>query len=646
MTRLTTASALVEVQLLHLAPQGQPLIDNPAGTAFQMLQFLTAVPKALADLLGGTLDELEGHGLIGMSPEDRERLLKRLWGDPVWRGRLSMLIRLGWLVIYSRPPARKAVGFRDPREFPPGSPDLTVDVPQPPVPPLDNHYDVCVVGSGAGAAVVAARVAEAGKQVLMVERGPWVSPRDLPTRDDEALSRLFQHGGVNPAVSGEIRAFIEVCRNQLSTINVLQAGVVGGGPFVNNAILLPMAQSTWQVWREKFGFPIDWKRIEERMALVARELGSRPPGSAAGERSLLFRRGAAQSGRVSADLPLAIYDCLGCGGCNVCCRFGRKTGGLHGSRPAGAPLSYLHRALAATPTPAAIRPQLEAVKFEADSSGRRIGALVARDLSAGGAGVKVRARTYALAAGPIASSRILGFTLHDPGFPPGLGIAANVVMPIFALTDAPLGGAVDPGIQMCYFVDAGGGLLLESWFHYPGTLAIAVPGWLDEHAATMRSYGQLASAAVVVPTQPSGRLGLFTDVVLGLDHDELERMKQGVVELAALFLANNEVNTVLPSTADPLPIRRAQQDADVARFRQQVTAPAQLNLGTAHPQGGNRIGKRPGSSVVDPSFRVHDIPNLFVTDASVFPAGCGVNPQLTVMALASLAADEIIKSLG
>jgi choline dehydrogenase-like flavoprotein len=644
MTRLATAGALLQVQLLHLTDGGQPLIDDPAAGAAEMLQFLAVVPQALADLLGSTLDELEGHGLLGMSPADRENLLKRLWGDPLWRGRLSMLIRLGWLVLYSRPAARKAVGFCDPREFPHRVPP--VDVPQPPVPPLDNHYDVCIVGSGAGAAVVAARLAEAGKRVLMVERGQWVSPADLPTRDDEALRRLFQHGGVNPAVAGEIRAFIEVCRNQLGTINVLQAGVVGGGPYVNNAILLPMAQSAWQVWRDKFGFPIDWKPLEERMALVARDLGSTPPGSAAGERSLLFRRGAAQSGRPSADLPLAVYQCVGCGGCNVCCRFGRKTGGLHGNRPAGAPLSYLHRALGAG-TPAAIRPQLEAVKFK--SSGwfsKRVDALVARDLSAGGKEVQVRARAFVLAAGPIASSQVLGRTLHEPDYPPGLGIAANVVMPVFALTNAPLGGDIDPGIQMCYFVDAGGGVLLESWFHYPASLAIALPGWLDEHAATMRSYGQLASAGVVVPTKPSGRLGLVTDIVLGLDHDELERMKRGVVELAALYLATNEVDQVIPSTADPLPIRRDHKDEDIARFKNQVTTPAQLNLGTAHPQGGNRIGKSSGSSVVDASFRVHGIPNLFVTDASVFPAGCGVNPQLTVMALASLAADEILRSLG
>jgi len=641
MSRLTTAGALVEVQVRRLTPNGQPPIDDHAAIAADMLDFLTAVPKALADVLYGMLDELERSSMPAMSLADREKFLAHLWADAAWHGRLSLLTRLGWLVIYSRPPARALVGFRDPREFAPGDP--TVDVPQPPPPPLDGDYDVCVVGSGAGGAVVAARLAEAGKRVLIVEQGRWISPRDLPTRDDRALQQLFRHGGVSPALPGEVQAIIDICRNQIATINLLQASVVGGGPYVNNAILLEMAESTWQLWRRDFDFPIDWQPLQQRMEQAAHDLGRTPPGAAAGARSELFRRGAAQLGRAAADLPLAIWNCLGCGGCNVGCRFGRKTGGLHGARPAGAPRSYLERALAAG---AALRPQLEAVRFSRSGFlSHRVGALVAHDASAGGAEVQVRARMFALAAGPIASSQILARTLPGAECPPGTGIAANVVMPVFALSSAPLGGTPDPGIQMCYFVDSGGGLLLESWFHYPASLAIGIPGWLDEHAATLHSYGSMAAAGVVVPSKPSGRLGLLTDLVLGLDADEVERLKRGVGELAALFIAAG-AETVVPGTVDPLPIRRTQQQADTTRFLTQVQGAAQLNLGTSHPQGGNRIGRRAGSSVVDPGFRVHGVDNLFVTDASVFPAGCGVNPQLTVMALASLAADEIAHRLG
>ena len=52
------------------------------------------------------------------------------------------------------------------------------------------------------------------------------------------------------------------------------------------------------------------------------------------------------------------------------------------------------------------------------------------------------------------------------------------------------------------------------------------------------------------------------------------------------------------------------------------------------PQGGNRMGGRARESVVDSYGRFHGLQNLFVCDASIFPTSVGVNPQLTVMALA------------
>jgi choline dehydrogenase-like flavoprotein len=67
-----------------------------------------------------------------------------------------------------------------------------------------------------------------------------------------------------------------------------------------------------------------------------------------------------------------------------------------------------------------------------------------------------------------------------------------------------------------------------------------------------------------------------------------------------------------------------------------------IQLGTGHPQGGNALGPTASEGVVDPrSFRVHGVANLHLCDASVFPTSIGVNPQLTVMALAEYAAPLI-----
>jgi len=64
---------------------------------------------------------------------------------------------------------------------------------------------------------------------------------------------------------------------------------------------------------------------------------------------------------------------------------------------------------------------------------------------------------------------------------------------------------------------------------------------------------------------------------------------------------------------------------------------------TSHQCGTARLGSDPKTSVVSPDCRSHDIPNLFVTDASVLPTSAAVNPALTIAALAIKAGAAIIK---
>ena len=69
--------------------------------------------------------------------------------------------------------------------------------------------------------------------------------------------------------------------------------------------------------------------------------------------------------------------------------------------------------------------------------------------------------------------------------------------------------------------------------------------------------------------------------------------------------------------------------------------PDALQVASAHPQGGNRMGEDVEKCVVDSNCKVHGFKNLYVCDASVFPTSLGVNPQITVMALATMTADNI-----
>ncbi|WP_435256855.1 GMC oxidoreductase [Thioclava sp. FR2] len=65
----------------------------------------------------------------------------------------------------------------------------------------------------------------------------------------------------------------------------------------------------------------------------------------------------------------------------------------------------------------------------------------------------------------------------------------------------------------------------------------------------------------------------------------------------------------------------------------------------SHQCGTNRMGSDPSTSVVDVNLKAHDVENLYIVDASVLPTSAGVNPSLTIAALALRAGEEIARRL-
>lgn len=81
---------------------------------------------------------------------------------------------------------------------------------------------------------------------------------------------------------------------------------------------------------------------------------------------------------------------------------------------------------------------------------------------------------------------------------------------------------------------------------------------------------------------------------------------------------------------------------DLRRLTGAPIEAGRLELSTVHLMGTARLGTDPVTSVCDPYGAVRATDRLFVADASLFPGPVGVNPQLTVMALATRVAERII----
>ena len=117
----------------------------------------------------------------------------------------------------------------------------------------------------------------------------------------------------------------------------------------------------------------------------------------------------------------------------------------------------------------------------------------------------------------------------------------------------------------------------------------------------------------------------------------MDRLIEGVKLMGAMFLSEHATRVMIPT----LQYEELKTQADLNRLDRFKKNRAGLSLNSAHPQGGNAISEYADRGVVDSSFRVHGLQNLYICDASVFPSSITVNPQFTVMALAHLAAPGI-----
>jgi len=132
-----------------------------------------------------------------------------------------------------------------------------------------------------------------------------------------------------------------------------------------------------------------------------------------------------------------------------------------------------------------------------------------------------------------------------------------------------------------------------------------------------------------------------TKVVYGLTKDTINDMARGMGILARMWFEIG-ADYVISSHGDVPEIRNEQE---IPKLEKAVREnPDGLRVGSAHPQGGNKIGDDPEKAVVDSNCKVFGFKNLFTCDSSCFPSALGVNPQLTVMALGALTADKIVAS--
>jgi hypothetical protein len=187
-----------------------------------------------------------------------------------------------------------------------------------------------------------------------------------------------------------------------------------------------------------------------------------------------------------------------------------------------------------------------------------------------------------------------------------------------------------------------GGFLIEAIFLPPFQFSLQVSISPEKHRELLGRYGHMTMAFAFPRDHPSGSITLTADgeprVRYALDQKGIEDVAKGIEILARMWFKLGATRVVTSHWSKPI----LESEDEVPGLIQTIKKePRKLFLVSAHPQGGNRMGSDPSTCVVDSTGRVYGFKNFFVSDASVFPTAIGVNPQLTVMAIATILARRL-----
>jgi len=685
-----------------------PADEFPAGWVGGVESYLAAhwqgdlahfVPLLLAGLTALDADAQRHyqHAFAELSSAQQNELLHALESAAVREGWtvnpqqwLETLTNLAAEGYYSDPgnggnPDRRSwqmVGF----EPGPTPANAAFDPPPPPaitpVPlaEVTAAYDAIVIGSGAAGGIVAAVLAEAGKRVLLVERGAWLPYEKVPL-DHLRNHRLALYGhNTGPELVGNPRVVV-MADGEERIIAPHEGGyhnnamTVGGGTRVYGA-------QAWRFLPEDFrmasiygrpaesslaDWPISYDALAPYYQRAEREIGVSGPDVVQTRRgprangypmppvpetlgSKLLHAGAERLGWHANPAPLLINTTAyqgrpACVQCGLCVGFACPSESKNGSYN-----TVIPRALATGNCTLVCETQ--ATEIVTNDNGEVIGAtLVQLDATGQRHERTIYADRVIVSAGAIESARLL-LNSRSRQEPEGLGnnhdqvgrnLQGHVYTGAYGLFDEETFDNIGPGVSISTsdFNHGnegiiGGGMLANEFVKLPiifwrTTLPPEVPKWGAANKAHMRHYYkrtlQVYGPIQEIPT-PTARVTLHGRVT--------DRLGMPVARLSG---------SVHPESLRSADFMRSRAE-EWLRASGATTIWSNPNLprlsGGQHQAGTCRMGDDPAQSVTDQWGRVHGHENLYVIDGSLHVTNGGFNPVLTIMALAFRCAEAIV----
>ncbi len=482
---------------------------------------------------------------------------------------------------------------------------------------LELAADVIVVGSGAAGAVVAAELAEAGQRVIVVEEGPHVPPeRYSKMRPSQTMRHMWRDGGLTFAIGV----------GDTPMINVMMGSCVGGSSVLTGGVCFRIPGAVLREWSEGMGLTsLTEAAMQPCFEAVERAIHvEEVPVSMRSRSTSVFVDGLERLGVPGKAVRRNTRGCNGCGRCNFGCPHGAKL---------SVDVTYLPRALGAGATIYSDC-HVERVLVKGDRVAGVTGFVRGGPLRKAKRRFTLHARRVVLAAGAYGTPLVLQASeIGRRSGQVGRNLTVHPAFRVMARFDEPLRGW-DGALQSAYS-DAfeHDRITMVGLFVPPGVLAATMPGIGVDHAARAAAIPHLAIFGGMIHDDGGGRIrSVFGKPLMTYEMSRRDRATVPILmrRMAEIFFAGGAREVFLPVLGLGGVDADALRSLDLERVRGR-----DLECGSQHPLGTCRMGVSPTSSVVDPFGQSWEVRDLFIADGSIIPTSLGVNPQLSIMSMAT-----------
>ncbi|MEQ8278516.1 MAG: GMC family oxidoreductase [Deltaproteobacteria bacterium] len=481
---------------------------------------------------------------------------------------------------------------------------------------VELDADFVVVGSGAGGSAAALTLARGGASVVLVEAGAWRDPDHYPVSVYGAMRDLMDDWGST------------ITRGR-ALWPVVQASAVGGTTVINSAISVTTPGDIFAQWRDDYGVgDAEFERnVLEHETRIESELSVNevPPPSLgrSNELAILADERLGYGGHV---MRRYAKDCEGTGQCLQGCKKGRKQ---------STNLAWIPEVMERGGHVVSCAP-VKRVRFEGGRAVGVTGRFKHPSTRRRGGTFELRAKRGVV----IAAS-----ATHSPALLQRSGVKLPALGKYFrAHPGTGVMGLYDEVVDMNIGATQGWastkfrespGLKLETLSIPPELVASRVGGGGKKLMARLAEYRHMAMWVHAVRAESTGTVsnGMFDKPVVKytLDRADMERLRRGIHFVASMHFSAG-AKRVVPF------IHGFAYDIGPDELDTLLDAPLEPRSYVAilsHLFGGCAMGRDRSSGVCDATGKVFDCEGLYVADASVIPTNLGVNPQHTIMGLAS-----------